>query len=80
MKTFVITGCSRGLGLSLFKELISQGHQVAACSRSEDIIENLKKNIKVIEHYYSKLILQMKMKLNILLKLLMINLVLQIIC
>ncbi len=34
-KTWLITGASQGLGLSLTKQLLEQGHQVAAISRSE---------------------------------------------
>lgn len=34
-KTWLVTGASQGLGLSLVKQLLEQGHQVAAISRSE---------------------------------------------
>ena len=35
-KTWFVTGASKGLGLSLVKQLLSQGYQVAATSRSLD--------------------------------------------
>src|ERR1044072_1705336 len=35
-KTWFITGASKGLGLSLVKQLLKLGHQVAATSRSLD--------------------------------------------
>ena len=33
-RTFVVTGCSRGLGLALTERLIQTGHRVIGCSRS----------------------------------------------
>ena len=33
-RTFVVTGCSRGLGLGLTERLIEAGHRVIGCSRS----------------------------------------------
>src|SRR6187402_140972 len=34
-KTWLVTGASQGLGLSLVRQLLEQGHQVAAISRNE---------------------------------------------
>jgi NAD(P)-dependent dehydrogenase (short-subunit alcohol dehydrogenase family) len=41
-KTWFVTGASKGLGLSLVKQLLSQGHQVAATSRN---LEDLNKAV-----------------------------------
>jgi len=35
-KVWFVTGASKGLGLALVKQLLDQGHQVAATSRSID--------------------------------------------
>lgn len=37
-KVWFVTGASRGLGLSLVKQLLQQGHQVAATSRSAEAL------------------------------------------
>ncbi len=43
MKTVVITGVTRGLGLAMAEKFISLGHSVIGCGRSVERIENLKK-------------------------------------
>lgn len=40
-KVWYITGASKGMGLSLTKELLAQGHRVAATSRSESAFDQL---------------------------------------
>jgi NAD(P)-dependent dehydrogenase (short-subunit alcohol dehydrogenase family) len=35
-KTWFVTGASQGLGLTLVKRLLREGHQVAATSRNKD--------------------------------------------
>lgn len=37
-KVWLVTGASRGLGLALVRELLSQGHRVAATSRTTDVL------------------------------------------
>ena len=38
-KTWLITGASKGLGLTLAKKLLAQGYNVAATSRSVDALK-----------------------------------------
>jgi len=38
-KTWLVTGASKGLGLALAKKLLAQGYQVAATSRTVDLLE-----------------------------------------
>lgn len=40
-KRIIVTGCSRGIGLELVKELVSQGHEVLALSRNVDGLKEL---------------------------------------
>ena len=40
-KRIIVTGCSRGIGLELVKELVSQGHEVLALSRKVDGLKKL---------------------------------------
>jgi len=42
-KRIIVTGCSRGIGLELVKELVSQGHEVLALSRNVDGLKILAK-------------------------------------
>jgi NAD(P)-dependent dehydrogenase (short-subunit alcohol dehydrogenase family) len=45
-KTWFITGASKGLGLAFVKELLQQGHQVAATSRkSDDLVAAVGKDV-----------------------------------
>jgi len=39
-KTWLITGASKGLGLSLAKKLLAQGYNVVATSRTVDVLKN----------------------------------------
>jgi len=42
-KRIIVTGCSRGIGLELVKQLVSQGHEVLALSRNVDGLKKLAK-------------------------------------
>ena len=39
-KTWLITGASKGLGLTLAKKLLAQGYNVAATSRTIDVLKD----------------------------------------
>jgi NAD(P)-dependent dehydrogenase (short-subunit alcohol dehydrogenase family) len=45
MKTVVITGVSRGLGLALLKKLHSMGHRVSGCCRQSQRAEDLESEL-----------------------------------
>ncbi|MGN6177897.1 MAG: SDR family oxidoreductase, partial [Mucilaginibacter sp.] len=47
-KVWLVTGASKGLGLSLVKRLISEGYKVAATSRT---IESMKKAVGTSAHF-----------------------------
>jgi len=40
MKTVVITGSTRGIGLGMAKEFLNRGHQVVLSGTSDDSVSN----------------------------------------
>lgn len=46
MKTFIITGASKGIGYQTSLQLVSEGHQVITIARSADLLANLKADAK----------------------------------
>ncbi len=51
-KTIVITGVSRGLGRALTDRLISMGHKVLGCARSQDAVRELKSQYSSPNDFY----------------------------
>ena len=46
MKTIVITGSTRGIGLGLAREFLQRGHQVVVSGTSEQSVENALKQLE----------------------------------
>ena len=40
-KVWMVTGCSKGLGMALVQELLAQGYPVAGTSRSKESLEKV---------------------------------------
>ena len=49
MKTVVITGSSRGIGLGMAKEFLNRGHQVIISGTSEASVSNALDSIKIMK-------------------------------
>ncbi|MFM8683727.1 MAG: SDR family NAD(P)-dependent oxidoreductase, partial [Chthoniobacterales bacterium] len=45
------TGISRGCGRALTEHYLAKGHRVAGCARSEDIVEELRKEHGPLHHF-----------------------------
>ena len=50
-RNIVITGISRGCGRALAEFYLAKGHRVAGCARSEDIVEELRKEHGPLHHF-----------------------------
>ena len=48
MKTVVITGSSRGIGLGMAKEFLNRGHQVILSGTSDTSVSNALDSIKIM--------------------------------
>jgi len=45
MKTILLTGCTRGLGLALMRYFVKAGHRVVACGRSTDKVQAIQEEL-----------------------------------
>src|SRR4051794_3554620 len=61
-QVWFVTGASKGLGLSLVKQLLQQGHQVAATSRS---IEELSKAVDSTDARFLPLAVDLKSEASV---------------
>lgn len=50
-RNIVITGISRGCGRALTEYYLAKGHRVAGCARSQDIVEELRKEHSPLHHF-----------------------------
>lgn len=50
-RNIVITGISRGCGRALTEYYLSQGHRVAGCARSRDILDELRREHGSLHHF-----------------------------
>src|SRR5690348_17067283 len=61
-KVWFVTGASKGLGLSLVKQLLQQGHQVAATSRS---VAELRKDVSSTDARFLPLAVDLKSQISV---------------
>ena len=50
-RTIVITGISRGCGRALAEFYLARGHRVAGCARSQEIVDELRKEHGALHHF-----------------------------
>ncbi|MBU3666142.1 MAG: SDR family oxidoreductase [Chthoniobacterales bacterium] len=50
-RTIVITGISRGCGRALAEHYLAEGHRVAGCARSQDVVDELRAEHGPLHHF-----------------------------